>query len=318
MAATRRKHILFNELQFPEALIPDEFKCSISFTIMDEPIRLPDTNTVCDKAAIIQWLDVKPENPFNRQPMTIDQATREHQLERRITRYVDLMIKGIMSKGFAKQLSYSDYETIHLAAIKQLAPSTFDRFLAAAAASVSGSFRLLANLVTAPLAIAYNNAFKYFLVAAATTAIDAIDAFDGLLLTAYSSNFGSFCLTKAATAAGLVVTACNSLQRFCATAADATVSSLFRFLEAATAGFATTHFSAASDSSEANSKLRKLQLGMLRLDGTYRAHSSLRKTPGRLVDADSMEINADSMETDANSFMERGKEREEYEYRLTL
>jgi len=118
--------------RFPDDLIPAEFNCALLFTIMDNPVRLPVSDQVCDKAALLKALATKPENPFTRQPMPMiaEEIILQHEPELRtkIARYVIMVLEAIYAKHeelgthpAQSELSRLDYETIHQSAMNRLA-----------------------------------------------------------------------------------------------------------------------------------------------------------------------------------------------------
>ncbi|HSW70783.1 MAG TPA: U-box domain-containing protein [Gammaproteobacteria bacterium] len=110
-------------VKFPDDLIPEAFKCELLSTVMDNPVRLPTTNQICDGKAVLAALTHKPENPFNRQAMKIEDAKPELELRNKIALYVDQVVERVHDKqkdlGSTK-LSRADYEVIHQAVMNKL------------------------------------------------------------------------------------------------------------------------------------------------------------------------------------------------------
>ena len=52
---------------------PAEFKCAITYTLMKDPVILPETNEIVERAYIIHHLRNTEENPFNRAKLTIEE-----------------------------------------------------------------------------------------------------------------------------------------------------------------------------------------------------------------------------------------------------
>mmetsp|Transcript_20119 Transcript_20119/g.51023 ORF Transcript_20119/g.51023 Transcript_20119/m.51023 type:complete len:99 (-) Transcript_20119:140-436(-) len=51
---------------------PDEFLDPILSTLMEDPVILPTSNTVMDRAVITRHLLTDPKDPFNRAPLSQD------------------------------------------------------------------------------------------------------------------------------------------------------------------------------------------------------------------------------------------------------
>ncbi len=115
-------------VNFPTDLIPEEFKCELVSTVMDNPVRLPLTNQICDGVSVLKALARKPENPFNRQPMKMDDAQSELGLRSKIKSYVDQVVEGVQNRQKeldGQPLTRSDYESIHSDVMGRLeAPQT--------------------------------------------------------------------------------------------------------------------------------------------------------------------------------------------------
>ena len=74
-----------------EALVanaPDEFLDAIIFTFMKDPVILPSGHFV-DRSTITQHLLNDPIDPFNREPMTIDDAKPAVELKAKIDSWLD-------------------------------------------------------------------------------------------------------------------------------------------------------------------------------------------------------------------------------------
>ena len=48
---------------------PDEFLDPLTYTLMSDPVRLPETNQVVDRSTIVRSLLDVPINPYNRKPL---------------------------------------------------------------------------------------------------------------------------------------------------------------------------------------------------------------------------------------------------------
>lgn len=53
---------------------PDEFCDPIMGVPMDDPVRLPTSGQIVDRNTISRQLLTSPQDPFNRQPLTLDQG----------------------------------------------------------------------------------------------------------------------------------------------------------------------------------------------------------------------------------------------------
>lgn len=49
--------------------IPDEFLDPLMYTLMEDPVLLPTSNTIIDRSTIIQHLLSDQHDPFNRSPL---------------------------------------------------------------------------------------------------------------------------------------------------------------------------------------------------------------------------------------------------------
>ncbi|TPX46860.1 hypothetical protein SeMB42_g02682 [Synchytrium endobioticum] len=63
---------------------PDEFLDQLMFHVMEEPVILPSSKAVVDISTIKMHLLSDPHDPFNRQPLTLDQVIPDVELKRRI------------------------------------------------------------------------------------------------------------------------------------------------------------------------------------------------------------------------------------------
>lgn len=67
--------------------VPDEFLDPVTCALMDDPVLLPTSNHVMDRAAIARHLLSDPRDPFNREPLSIEQLQPLPDLKRRIDEY---------------------------------------------------------------------------------------------------------------------------------------------------------------------------------------------------------------------------------------
>lgn len=64
--------------------IPEDFLDPLLFTLMDDPIILPKSKITMDRSTIRSHLLSDPNDPFNRQPMTIEEVVDDTELKRKI------------------------------------------------------------------------------------------------------------------------------------------------------------------------------------------------------------------------------------------
>lgn len=121
-------------LGFPMDLIPEKYRCEMMSTVMDNPVKLPVTGQVCDGRAVLESLSRKPENPYNRQPMRMEEAKPDLALRSEISRYVDTAATGVQNRRQAlgsNSLSQADYQAIHERALQAAQQPTSRAALAA-------------------------------------------------------------------------------------------------------------------------------------------------------------------------------------------
>jgi hypothetical protein len=121
LLAMPRNEERLQALGFPLGKVPENFKCEMMGMLMDNPVKLPGTGQVCDGATVLRFLEDKSENPYNRQPMTMDDATPDLELRGQITRYVDAVVEGVQAKRQElgrNALSDENYQSIHENALK--------------------------------------------------------------------------------------------------------------------------------------------------------------------------------------------------------
>lgn len=66
------------------SIAPDEFLDPLMFTVMEDPVLLPTSNNVMDRATISQHLLNDDSDPFNRQPLRVDMLQPLPELKQRI------------------------------------------------------------------------------------------------------------------------------------------------------------------------------------------------------------------------------------------
>jgi ubiquitin conjugation factor E4 B len=68
--------------------IPDEFLDPLLFSLMTDPVILPTSRTSIDRSTIESHLLSFPHDPFNRQPLTLDQVVPDVELRAKIEEWV--------------------------------------------------------------------------------------------------------------------------------------------------------------------------------------------------------------------------------------
>jgi len=64
--------------------VPDEFLDPLMFTVMKDPVRLPSSRAILDRATIKSHLLSDAKDPFNRVPLVIEDVIPEPELKARI------------------------------------------------------------------------------------------------------------------------------------------------------------------------------------------------------------------------------------------
>lgn len=68
---------------------PDEFLDPLMFTFMKDPVLLPTSDTIIDRATITQHLLNDPHDPFNRKDLTIDMVIPATELKERMAKWLN-------------------------------------------------------------------------------------------------------------------------------------------------------------------------------------------------------------------------------------
>jgi hypothetical protein len=76
---------------------PAEFTCLLTHGVMQDPVMDPEGNTY-ERCAIEQWLQVKPESPVTRAPMTAAQLVPNRALRSLIEAYLSSSVPGAASE----------------------------------------------------------------------------------------------------------------------------------------------------------------------------------------------------------------------------
>ena len=66
---------------------PDEFTDPIMGTIMIDPVRLPTSGQIVDRSTIARQLLSAQHDPFNRQPLTLDQVESQPEIKKQIQQW---------------------------------------------------------------------------------------------------------------------------------------------------------------------------------------------------------------------------------------
>jgi len=66
---------------------PDEFLDPLLMTVMDDPVLLPTSNSILDRATIEQHLLNDKTDPFNREHLTADMLVPQTELKERIEKW---------------------------------------------------------------------------------------------------------------------------------------------------------------------------------------------------------------------------------------
>ena len=67
---------------------PDEFLDCMMYSLMEDPVRLPTSDSIMDRQHISRALLDNPQDPFNRQPLTAADLEPQPELKARIQAYI--------------------------------------------------------------------------------------------------------------------------------------------------------------------------------------------------------------------------------------
>lgn len=84
---------------------PEEFKDAIMDTLMSDPVILPSSNKIVDRAIIIRHLLNSKTDPFNRQPLSEEMLIKATDLKKKIARWKREKLKDL---NILNQSSSSD------------------------------------------------------------------------------------------------------------------------------------------------------------------------------------------------------------------
>jgi len=73
--------------------IPDEFLDPLMFTLMRDPVTLPTSHVVIDRATIKSHLLSDTKDPFNRAPLTFDDVVPNTELKQKIEAFLAERLK---------------------------------------------------------------------------------------------------------------------------------------------------------------------------------------------------------------------------------
>ena len=68
---------------------PDEFLDPLMFTFMKDPVLLPTSDTIIDRATITQHLLNDPHDPFNRKELKIDMIVPATELKEKMNKWLE-------------------------------------------------------------------------------------------------------------------------------------------------------------------------------------------------------------------------------------
>ncbi|OQV19602.1 Ubiquitin conjugation factor E4 A [Hypsibius exemplaris] len=68
--------------------MPDEFQDAIMATLMRDPVKLPSSGNIVDRPTIARMLLTDQMDPFNRQPLTMDQVIPQVELRKQIEEWI--------------------------------------------------------------------------------------------------------------------------------------------------------------------------------------------------------------------------------------
>jgi len=68
---------------------PDEFLDPLMSEFMTDPVILPTSNNIVDRATIQQHLLNDPTDPFNRKPLSIDDVVPAEELKEKMKAWLD-------------------------------------------------------------------------------------------------------------------------------------------------------------------------------------------------------------------------------------
>ena len=68
---------------------PEEYLDPLTYEVMKDPVRLPTSDTVVDRSTIAQQLLNDPLDPFNRQPLKIEDVVDETELKEQIEAFIE-------------------------------------------------------------------------------------------------------------------------------------------------------------------------------------------------------------------------------------
>lgn len=83
----------------PAGDIPDEFLDPIQYTLMRDPVVLPTSDTVMDRATILRHLLSDERDPINRKPLTADMLQPATELKAKINAWIREQREHRMQEG---------------------------------------------------------------------------------------------------------------------------------------------------------------------------------------------------------------------------
>lgn len=73
---------------------PIDFMDPLLDTLMKDPVRLPTSGNIVDRATIAQHLLNDEKDPFNRKPLTIEQVEPVPELKARINEWLEQKLRS--------------------------------------------------------------------------------------------------------------------------------------------------------------------------------------------------------------------------------
>ena len=86
--------VIEDELDDFEDEPPDELCDPIMGMLMTDPVRLPTSGQIVDRSTIARQLLSAPHDPFNRQPLTLDQVEPMPEIKREIQKWKEQQRQG--------------------------------------------------------------------------------------------------------------------------------------------------------------------------------------------------------------------------------
>ena len=95
------ENVVNNLIDYDDA--PEEFKDPLVYELMDDPVILPSSHINIDRKTIEEFLITRPEDPFNRQPLTKEELKPNEELKKRIEEYKLMKRQSLLKKNNEKK-----------------------------------------------------------------------------------------------------------------------------------------------------------------------------------------------------------------------